>query len=421
MPLIIPLKAPPRYDLKEPLSQWLDGPHDEGSPMEYVCTRPKLRSIDCQKDLTRLAAVRNSLSGAITKSEAHRHALDEFGLQDCHEYHAVLLAFEEKGFPTCDEASPLELTWKAAVSPQKEKHGSLVWDRACTLWNISALESFLAAQQGVDKDGRKQAIKHYQNASACMRYLQEAIEGQSFETVDMNKSLMQFWERAMLAKAQIAAYDMVATSPGKHAMLSYLAMGAVPVLNEALTHAKDPLVVSNLPNLIEEWAAECKAESMLMTARAEYHQSVVNREAQEWGKEIARLAKAQSHFKECVDFLKSSDMDSALAETILRLVIDRKRQALIDNNTYQDDIPDEVPGILAKLLAKNDGEMPETMTKPKVPLFIKREPVVAPSAPPSYADFSSDAGPPSYADFSSPADEEDAPPSWEDFQRQTQL
>eukprot|EP00545_Synedropsis_sp_CCMP1620_P004382 CAMPEP_0119025746 /NCGR_PEP_ID=MMETSP1176-20130426/34245_1 /TAXON_ID=265551 /ORGANISM="Synedropsis recta cf, Strain CCMP1620" /LENGTH=79 /DNA_ID=CAMNT_0006981333 /DNA_START=13 /DNA_END=249 /DNA_ORIENTATION=+ len=78
MPLIIPLKAPPRYDLKKPLAQWLDGPLDEGSPMEYISLRPEIRSIDCQKDLTRLTALRNCLSGAITKSEAHRHALDEF-------------------------------------------------------------------------------------------------------------------------------------------------------------------------------------------------------------------------------------------------------------------------------------------------------------------------------------------------------
>lgn len=393
--------------------------------MQYMSERPNLRSIDCHHDLTRLAALRNCLSDAITKSEAHKYALDEFALQDCHEYHAALLTFEKKGFPTLDEASPLKLTWKAAVPPQNEAHGSLVWDRACTLWNISALESFLAAQQGIDKDGRKQAIKHYQNASACMRYLQDAIKGQTFETVDMNKSLLQFWEKAMLAKAQLAAYDMVATTPGKDGMLSYLAMGAVPVLNEALTHAKDPFVVSNLPKPIEKWAAECKADSMMLTARAEYHQSVVAREAQEWGKEIGRLAKAQYHFKECVDFMESSELDSALAETILRLVTDRKSLAEIDNNKYYlDEVPKEFPSILAKLLAKNDAEMPESMTTPKMPLFIKRAPPAKPpNAPPSYADFQSAPSdvPPSYADFqASPADEP-APPSWEDFQRQTQL
>jgi hypothetical protein len=59
------------------------------------------------------------------------------------------------------------------------------------------------------------------------------LKGISFETVDMRKSLLQFWENVMLAQAQIAAYDMAAKTVDKHALLSYLAMGAVPVLNEA--------------------------------------------------------------------------------------------------------------------------------------------------------------------------------------------
>ena len=373
MPLIIPLKASPRYDLKEPLIIWLDGSSgDSGvSPMKYVSLKPNFRSVDCQKDLTRLSSLRNCLSNAITKAQSHKHALDEFALQDCHEYHAALLALKKKGFPSSDEVSNLELTWVASVPPQKEKHGSLVWDRACTLWNIAALESFLASQQDQDKEGRKQAVKHYQNASVCMRHLQDALQGHTFETVDMRKSLLQFWENAMLAQAQIAAYDMAASTPGKHSLLSYLAMGAVPVLNEALTHAKDPFLVSSLPKPIREWAGECKAQSMLLTARAEYHQAVVSREAKAWGDELARLAKAQSHLIECIEFLKSSDMNSAMAETILRRVQDRMVQAVKDNLLYGVKVPTEMTGIPAKMLAKNDMDMPESMTKPKVSLFEK--------------------------------------------------
>ena len=71
-------------------------------------------------------SLRNCLFNAITKAQSHKHALDEFALQDCHEYHAALLAFEKKGFPSSDEVSNLELTWVASVPPQKEKHGSVV-------------------------------------------------------------------------------------------------------------------------------------------------------------------------------------------------------------------------------------------------------------------------------------------------------
>jgi hypothetical protein len=174
-----------------------------------------------------------------------------------------------------------------------------------------------------------------------------------------------------LAQAQIAAYDMVASAPGKHALLSYLAMGAVPVLNEALTYAKDPFVASSLPKHILEWASECKAQIMLLTARAEYHQSIVHREAKTWGLEIARLDKAQSHLLECISFLKTSKLNTTTAETILRRVQDRMVEAVRDNRMYGDQVPKDLPEIPSKLLAKNDMEMPETMTKPKVPLFEK--------------------------------------------------
>jgi BRO1-like domain len=337
--------------------------------MDFVSLKPNFHSIDCQKELTRLTSLRNCLCDAITKNESHRHAIDEFALQDCHEYHAALLAFEKKGFPTRDEGSNLELTWSAAVPPQKEKHGSLVWDRVCTLWNIAALESFLGAEQAVDKEGRKQAVKHYQNASACMKYLQEALEGHAFETVDMRTSLLQFWENVMLAQAQIAAYDMAAKTVDKHALLSYLAMGAVPVLNEALTHAKDPFLTSSLPKPIQEWAVECKAQSMILTARAEYHQAIVCREEKSWGHEIARLDKAQSHLKECIVFLKTSNMNAVAAETLMRGVQDRMVEAVKDNRLYGDQIPKDLPAIPTKMLATNDTQMPESMTTPRVSLF----------------------------------------------------
>jgi BRO1-like domain len=358
-----------RYDLKEPLTRWLDGSSQPGSPMEYVALKPRFRSQQCQKELTRLASLRKCLSDAITKSESHKHALDDFALQDCHEYHAALLAFEKQGFPTRDQESNLELTWGASMSSQKEKHGSLVWDRVCTLWNIAALESFLGANQGQDKDGRKQAVKHFQHTSACLRHLQKEVEGQNFETVDMRKSFLQFWESVMLAQAQISAYEMAASTPGKHAILSYLAMGAVPILNDALNHAKDPFIVSNLPKPISEWAAQCKGQSMILSASAEYHQAVDCRENKNWGMEIARLDKAQSYLQECISFLKSSKLELVSAESLVRRVQDRMVQAVKDNKIYGDDIPKILPEIPGKLLVKNEVDMPDTMLKPKVPLF----------------------------------------------------
>ena len=380
MVFIIPLKAPLKVDIKKPLVDWLDEPPDYeafANPLAFVCVKPSFTSADCLKEITRLASLRNCLADAITKSSSHRHALDEFALQDSHEYHAALMAFQQHAFPTWDEASPLTLTWKAAVGPQQESHGSLIWDQVCTLWNIAALESFLASET---KD-RKMAVKHYQNAASTMTHLLEAIQGQVFETVDMNKNLVIFWERTMLACAQTAAYDMVATptngegEPPKHALLSYLAMGAVPVWNEALVLSKDPMLVSNLPKPMQDWGAKCKYWSMMLTAKAEYHQACVSRLASEYGPELLRLTAALTSFAQCKEFCGTIDSPDEVKQVDgwIALLKDRKAQADKDNLgfMYADaNTSAALPPIRPQLIAKSNLPMPETMTVPKVALFL---------------------------------------------------
>ena len=54
---------------------------------------------------------------------------------------------------------------------------------------------------------------------------------------------------------------------------------------------------------------------------------------------------------------------------LMRRVQDRMIQAVKDNVMYGEKVTKDLPEIVGKLLAKNDAEMPETMTRPKVPLF----------------------------------------------------
>uniref|UniRef100_A0A7S1D1J9 BRO1 domain-containing protein n=1 Tax=Cyclophora tenuis TaxID=216820 RepID=A0A7S1D1J9_CYCTE len=369
--LIIPLKASTRCDLKAELIKWLDGPDEDSlvNPMAYVSVRPDFKSKDCYKEIQRLASLRNCLSDAITIPNSHKHALDDFALKDSHEYHAALLQFEKHGFPTTDEVSNLKLEWRACEGGTKECHGSLVWDRGCTLWNIGALESFMASIQPHDKEGRKLVVKHSQNASAAMVYLQSAVQGQTFEGVDLSLASIKFWEKAMLAQAQMAAYEM-ASSSSKHALQSYLAMGAVGLWNEALTLSQDPLLVSALPKLMLDAGVQCKAFSMMLAARAEYHQAMESRGAKDWGVEIARLETASDKIKECIDFYRKSDMEVAQVEAIQRFIDDRKDRAIQENRLFGEEVPKSLPPIQAHVVVKSNAPMPESMTKTKIPMFV---------------------------------------------------
>jgi hypothetical protein len=190
--LVIPLKCAPRYDLREPIAQWLDRDTALADPLELVHLRPDFKSCDCRDDIVRLASIRNCLSASIVKPLSHKVALEEFALQDCHEYHAALLEFIKRGFPTRDELAPsLKLEWKAAFGQESETHGSFQWDRACTIWNIAALESYLASIQSPEKEGRKQAVKHCQASATMMRYhLPLTIGGLLLALINVKRKIM---------------------------------------------------------------------------------------------------------------------------------------------------------------------------------------------------------------------------------------
>ena len=118
----------------------------------------------------RLQALRNCLSDCLLKPNSHKSAMEEGALEDAHEYHAILLEFEKRGFPAVDdELTGIQLTWKGAWAPQQEKHAHLVWDRANTVFNIAALLTARAAEANPnDRDACKQAVADSQAAASLL-------------------------------------------------------------------------------------------------------------------------------------------------------------------------------------------------------------------------------------------------------------
>ena len=432
--LYLPFKIPVRYDLVKPLASWLDddesqtafGSGNGSSAYSYysdspdaapsmVLPKPTYNSVQCRSELLRIAALRNCQSEALMDS--HQSALEEHQmLRDCQDYHATLLEFEKRGFPTgsTDDENGINLTWRGAFcDDEQETHHTLLWDRACTLWNLAALLSAEAALKSDEntKEGLLLAIRNLQQAashlSLCRQLLEFSQENDCISTVDLSKPMLQFWEKLLLAQAQARIYKMAnlgGSSVRNHTTLAYLIQGAAPLYNEALVLAQDPRLQSEVPDQCQEWAAHCKAKSLLCQARAYFHMSIEHRLSQNenaHGSELARLKQATSTLDEVLKFCKSTqklreasegkrnmkrnhktgrptpiaEAASTIqpeAEGLKKLASDRYKAAELDNRTiYLEDIPNvsELLEIRAQTMVKTDLPLPEAMLQPRANLF----------------------------------------------------
>jgi hypothetical protein len=384
--LVLPLKPALRFDLQTALGLWLDNADQQvtfepANPLQFVVPKPEFSAAACRLDLVRLQSLRNCVSDALLKPGSHKSALEENALADCHEYHAALLEFEKQGFPTLDDDhNGIALNWKGAFSPQQEKHGTLIWDRAVIMFNIAALETSLAAEcSPTDRAACKKAVGHYQTAAGLLGILRQLVESQNFATVDLSNSMLLFWEKLSIAQAQNNIYRMAALAGDttKHTTLAFLSKSTNKLFNEALTAAQEPRLLSEVPKQAEEWGAYCKATSMLAAAKATYHQAVTHRLAHEWGKEIAALAECATKLASLQAFCKTLDSDGVTSYTrrecvvYLPVVKDRLDQAEKDNhNIYQEKVPLQVPDIEAKQLARAAVGLPTTMMVPSKALFV---------------------------------------------------
>jgi len=382
--LVLPLKVPVRHDLVRPLSEWLDSEEQvaiyqdanvEGN-LSWIVPKPSFKSTDCREEILRLAGLRNTLSDILL--ESHKTSLESRSLEDCNEYHATLLEFEKRGFPTVDEeSSGIALTWRGAFAKRAEEtHYSLIFDRACTLWNVAALQSYLASTADLTtKDGCKTAISLSQSAASILSTLRQLVENEDFSTVDLSKSMLLFWEKLLLAQGQLCIYRMANLGGGtvrQHTTLAYLVQAAASIYNEALSAAQDPRLESEVPKQAKEWGIHCKNQSLICQSRAVFHIAIEHRVQQEHGKEIARLRQCVPILKEAQGFAKTSAVQVQLQEVegLVKMATDRLKHAEDDNNkVYLDEVPKDLPEIRAQTMVKQNLPLAPTMTLTKAPMF----------------------------------------------------
>lgn len=338
--LVIPLKVTKRYDLQAPLAAWLD---------------PQ-RLQNCRHDLTRLASIRHCLSSSIGTHAHHKGALDDHALRDCLEYQAALEGAERCGLGV--DIPALELEWECAL----ERDGSpmirsnLRHERVCVLFNVAALQSYVAAkQQDLHTEaGLLQSVKTFNSCAGIFRHLRTTLrdndDDDRYSSVDLAPSSLATCEHVCLAQAQSAVYDVAQTRDSRPGVLASLAMGAAELFGEALLHLQ-PVRSRVTPASV--WTTRLKCQSATYRALAEFHSSQTRRSQREHGAEIARLRATDQL---CGDGIRLAGKGSAETTTLValqKLVKQRLAEAERDNRElYRDIVPRTLEPIVGRRMAK---------------------------------------------------------------------
>lgn len=400
---------------------------------------PDFTSWEVREDLSRLTSLRNALTSAIQSSNGHAVAIDNEALQIGMEYYAALVQCENYNFPIRDGiATELQLSWDCALEFDAEmtaasaasaptSRSNIRYERACVLFNIAALHSYLASQEdGTDKPGLDRAMKRYKVAAALFKHLREKVMTGLTNTnggggrertdkgndenvvvdndddnnnvqdddrntnstsrpldIDLSEQALRLCENLMLAQGQRCAYNAAAIprrSRPMHLLLSKVAMGAAELYDSVYESSLDAILREGIPNTSERWGSHARAVAARFRAAAEFHEGESAHDKSEWGREVARLEKAENMCRQAVRYaeravasaaaVSPSSADGVLQstealldelESLKRTVTKRRAEAERENtHVHQSDVPEihDLPKIRGQNLMATRVSLP---------------------------------------------------------------
>ena len=324
--------------------------------------------MECMSDLATLDSLRAQLSDAITTAHSYEQAVEVVPVM--HEYFAMLKECEDRGFPRDNGGSSIKLSWRGAfVEHEVDVHSGLALERASILWNLAAMEAYVASTQDCtsNKKAWMAANQSLQNSFSFVYHLKELLkEVKGRGTTDMQSNMVTFWENALQAQAQMAGYEKAsATSRPKHLLLAKFAQASSPLWDAAA----DACTTMIIPEA-SRWEVCSKAWSLYVQSRAEYHESATHEEKKQTELEVARLEKSISLGDMCYDYLATGQVEKSLSDQ-LPAFLDKLHQRYNEARRQAGgaNIPNNLNAIRGALLSKGVSDLPKTMRELSTPMF----------------------------------------------------
>ncbi|KAJ3520410.1 hypothetical protein NMY22_g12771 [Coprinellus aureogranulatus] len=278
-------------------------------------------------------------------------------------YHAQLVSILAK----LPNDIQLSIPYAPAFNPETipVSLNSLIFERACVLFNLAALYSQLATREDRSSaEGIKRATTNYQLAAGTLSYLKTTVlpklvvPHDEDYPVDLSEGFISGMELLMLSQAQECSWQLARLNQYKNSLIAKIAARVAELYEsayEAFTHAS-PSVKGHLPS---DWLPHIQVKSLHFTAVAQFRKSKDEIESgSNYGAELARLYIAQENVKKAYDIARRGKVSAhvlqdtqSLMEGVEKDVVRAQR----DNDLiYHKDVPaaSSLPEIQGTNIAK---------------------------------------------------------------------
>jgi programmed cell death 6-interacting protein len=176
---------------------------------------------------------------------------------------------------------------------------SLAFEKVCTLFNIAALQSGIAASQSLENDdGLKMATKLFQQSAGIFNQLKALAPAAIPQepTVDLTSEVLTILSNLMVAQAQEIFVMKAIKDSMKDIIIAKLACQAEELYADVLRGMQKESV-RNVWD--KEWVATIAGKQAGFHAMTQLYQSLECRASGKYGEEISRLQNAVELFKAC--------------------------------------------------------------------------------------------------------------------------
>ncbi|KAJ3045369.1 bck1-like resistance to osmotic shock [Rhizophlyctis rosea] len=278
-------------------------------------------------------------------------------------------------FPVEEKGVKVLFTWFDAFSSKPISQYSIAYEKACTIFNIAATCSSIAALQNrFEPAGLKTAYNYFQAAAGLFAYINDNFL--HAPSVDLSRDSIKTLVDLMLAQAQECMIEKVVMEKKKGMLVAKLSAQTAHMYGSVLDGLTNDAVSSQFS---KAWVDLVKIKSKHFQAASFYHKSFALEADGKSGENVAHLTNAENLAKEAQSLANSFSKNhssfttatqnptsssgagattgqpttaaAALVEATkasLSLITDRKNVAVKDNDLiYHESVPsaDALPAI----------------------------------------------------------------------------